>query len=88
MWIMSQGKEDLVKCVAFSVAKNIGGKKKHALTGTVSNGIWGRKEIILGLYETKETALNELANIQAGIANNSKVFEMSDENLAELENNG
>ena len=77
MWIRSQNKEELVKCMAFSVRKNIGGKKKGAIVGTISNGFWGRKEIILGLYDTKEVALNELMRLQTELVNNIELYEMS-----------
>lgn len=76
MWVRSQDKKELVKCLAFSVTKNFGGKKKNAIIGYVSNGIWGRREVILGLYETKELALDELSKLQAELAGGGKVYEM------------
>lgn len=77
MWIRSQDKQELVECVAFSVRKNIGGKKKFSIIGFVYNGFWGRQEIIIGLYDTKEIALDELSRLQAELVSDAKVYEMS-----------
>ena len=77
IWIRSQNKEELNKCMAFSVRRNIGGKKKYAILGIISNGFWGRKEIILGLYDAKEVALNELTTLQTELVNGTKIYEMS-----------
>ncbi|HKK62376.1 MAG TPA: hypothetical protein VJ951_07445 [Bacteroidales bacterium] len=77
MWVRSQDKKELVKCLAFAVAKNFGGKKNAAIIGYVSNGFWGRKEVILGLYDTKEIALDELSKLQVEIAGDAKVYEMN-----------
>jgi hypothetical protein len=77
MWVRSQNKKELVECIAFSVTKNIGGKKKCAIIGYVSNGFWGRREVILGLYETKEIALDELSRLQAELASGAKVYELN-----------
>lgn len=77
MWIRSQNKEKLVKCSAFSIARNFGGKKKYAVMGSLTNGFWGRTEIILGLYATKEVALNEITRLQSVLVTHTEVFEMS-----------
>ncbi|PAV27835.1 hypothetical protein CIL05_20005 [Virgibacillus profundi] len=77
MWVRSQNKKELINCTSFSVTKNIGGRKKSAVTGSISNGIWGRREILLGLYDTRDSALNELTMLQEALVNNTKVYEMS-----------
>ncbi len=78
MWIRSQDKTKLVKCLAFSISKNFGGKKKGAIMGTTSYGrFWGETQIILGLYNTKEDALNELSKLQKELINNTEIYEMS-----------
>ena len=75
MWIRSQNKNELVKCTAFSIKRNFGGKKKGAITGVISNGFWGR-ETVLGLYETKEIAKEELTKLQTELANKTDIYEM------------
>ena len=77
IWIRSQNKKELVKCTAFSIKRNIGGKKKSAIMGTIHVGFWGRTEIILGLYDTKEVAQNELTRLQTELINNTEIYEMS-----------
>ncbi|TDN90400.1 hypothetical protein DET49_10558 [Salegentibacter sp. 24] len=77
MWIRSQDKKELAKCTAFSIKRNIGGKKKSAIMGTISNGFWGRTEIILGLYDTKEVAKNELTRLQKELVTNADIYEMN-----------
>ena len=67
----------LVKCIAFSITKNYGGKKKSAIIGTVSNASWWGKEVILGLYDTKEAAINEITRLQAELRNATEVYEMN-----------
>ena len=77
MWIRSQNKKQLVKCTSFSIARNFGGKKKSAIVGTVSNTSWWGKEVVLGLYDTKEVAQNELTRLQTELINNTELYEMS-----------
>lgn len=77
MWIRSQDKKQLVKCTSFSLARNWGGKQKSAIVGTVSNASWWRKEVVLGLYDTKELALNELTNVQTELVNNTDIYDMN-----------
>lgn len=77
MWIRSQNKEQLVKCTSFSLAKNWGGRKKSAIVGTVSNASFWGKEVLLGLYDTKEVAKSELTRLQAELLNSTELFEMS-----------
>lgn len=77
MWIRSQDKKHLVKCISFSFAKNWGGKKKSAIVGSVSNSSWWGKDVVLGLYDTKEIALNELTRLQTELVNNSDIYEMN-----------
>ena len=77
MWIRSQNKKELVKCRAFSVKKNFGGKKKGAIMGTVSTGVFGGNEILLGLYTTKEDAVNEMSRLQKELVNATELYEMS-----------
>ena len=77
MWIRSQDKKQLVKCTSFSLAKNWGGKKKSAIVGSVSNVSWWGKDVVLGLYDTQEIALNELTRIQMELVNNSDIYEMN-----------
>lgn len=77
MWIRSQNKKQLVKCTSFSLARNFGGRKKSAIVGTVSNASWWGKEVVLGLYDTKETALNELTSLQKELVNNTDLYEMN-----------
>ena len=77
MWIRSQDKKQLVKCTSFSLARNWGGKKKSAIVGSVSNAPWWGKDVVLGLYDTMEIALNELTRLQTELINNSDVYEMN-----------
>jgi len=77
MWIRSQDKKHLVKCTSFSLARNWGGKKKNAIVGSVSNASWFGKDVVLGLYDTNEIALNELTRLQTELINNSDVYEMN-----------
>ncbi len=77
MWIRSQDKKQLVKCTSFSLARNWGSKKKSAIVGTVSNASWWGKEVVLGLYDTKEIALNELTRLQTELVKNTEIYEMN-----------
>ena len=77
MWIRSQDKKQLVKCTSFSLARNWGGKKKSAIVGSVSNASWWGKDVVLGLYDTKEIALSELTKLQTELVNNSDIYEMN-----------
>lgn len=77
MWIRSQDKKQLVKCTSFSLARNWGGKKKNAIVGSVSNAPWWGKDVILGLYDTKEVALNELTMLQTELVKNTDLYEMN-----------
>lgn len=77
MWIRSQNKKELAQCKAFSVGKNYGGKKSSAIIGTITNRSWWRKEVILGLYDTKEIAISELTKLQTELVNNTNVYEMN-----------
>lgn len=52
-------------------------QKKYAVMGSLTNGFWGRTEIILGLYATKEVALNEITRLQSVLVTHTEVFEMS-----------
>lgn len=76
MWVRSQNKKELIDCTKFSVIRNIGGKKKFAVSGSILDGLFGRKEIILGLYNTNEQAINELTRLQTELFASNKVFEM------------
>lgn len=76
MWVRSQNKKELIDCTKFTVTRNIGGKKKYAITGSIIDGFFGRKEIILGLYDTDEHAINELTRLQSELFISDKVFEM------------
>lgn len=76
MWVRSQNKKELVDCLMFSVTRNIGGKKKSAISGSFLDGVFGRKEIILGLYDTNEQAIHELTRLQSELFTSNKVFEM------------
>lgn len=77
MWIRSQNKKQLVKCTSFSIQRNFGGKKKGAIVGTVSNASWWGKEVVLGLYDTKEIAQNELNKVQTELISNTEIYEMN-----------
>ncbi|RKQ32671.1 hypothetical protein [Oceanobacillus halophilus] len=77
MWVRSQNKKELINCASFSITRNIGGKKKSAVIGSISNGIWGRKDIVLGLYDTNDNAFDELSKLQAALNNNAVVYEMN-----------
>ncbi|HET8854685.1 MAG TPA: hypothetical protein VFM60_02065 [Salinimicrobium sp.] len=77
MWIRSQNKEQLVKCTSYSITKNWGGRKKSAIVGNVSDAPWWGKEVVLGLYDTKEVAKNELTRLQAELLNAAEFYEMS-----------
>ena len=77
MWIRSQDKKQLVKCTSFSLARNWGGKKKIAIVGSVSNASWWGKDVVLGLYDTKEIALNELTMLQTELVKNTDLYEMN-----------
>ncbi|SHF94486.1 hypothetical protein [Ornithinibacillus halophilus] len=76
MWIRSQNRKELVNCISYTVRKNIGGKNE-ALVGTVDNGFWGRKEIILGMYDTTEIAIAELTKIQEALIEKVELYEMN-----------
>lgn len=75
MLIRSQNKEHLIECRSFSVTRNFGGGKKSAIIGYIDRGWWS-KETTLGLYDTKEAALEELSRLQTEIANDAKIYEM------------
>ena len=77
MWIRTQNQKQLVKCTSFSIKRNLGGKKKSAIVGTVSNASWWGKEVVLGLYDTKEIAQNELNRLQTELISNTEIYEMS-----------
>lgn len=77
MWVRSQNKEILVKCTSFSIGRNLGGKKKSAIVGTVSNASLWAKEVLLGLYQTKEDAKTELSKLQTELLNAAELYEMS-----------
>ncbi len=77
MWIRSQDKKQLVKCTSFSLARNWGGKKKNAIVGSVLNASWRGKQVVLGLYDTKEIALNELTMLQTELVKNTDLYEMN-----------
>jgi hypothetical protein len=77
MWVRSQNKKVLLECTSFSVTKNFGGKKKGAIIGSTSNGFWGNKDIVLGLYDTEEIAVSELTRLQTELINEVKIYEMS-----------
>jgi len=77
MWIRSQDKEKLVKCTSFSLARNWGSSKKSAIVGTVSNAPWWSKDVVLGLYYTKEIALNELTMLQTELVKNIDLYEIN-----------
>ncbi|OZU87488.1 hypothetical protein CIL03_16865 [Virgibacillus indicus] len=77
MWIRVQNKKELVFCGSFSISRNFGGEKKHSILGSVPNGFWGDKKVILVLYRTSDNALDELTRIQGALLNETKVFEMS-----------
>lgn len=76
MWIRSQNRKELVKCISFSVGRNFGGKNKFHIIGNISYGILG-KTVILGLYNTKDMAMNEFERIQEELSKNTEVYEMS-----------
>ncbi|MFD2516009.1 hypothetical protein ACFSRY_19205 [Pontibacter locisalis] len=77
MWVRSQDRKQLVKCTSFSLARNWGGKKKSAIVGSVLNASWWGKDVVLGLYDTKEIALDELTRLQTELVNNSYIYEMN-----------
>ena len=77
MWIRSQNKKQLVRCTSFSIQKNWGGKKKSAIVGNVTNAPWWGKEVILGLYDTKEVAKSELTKLQGELLSAAELYEMS-----------
>ena len=77
MWIRSQDKKKLVKCSSFSIVRNWGGNKNKAILGKVSNVSLFVKEVVLGLYETEEIALNELSLIQKELVKNTDLYEMN-----------
>lgn len=77
IWVRSQNKEELVNCISFSIRKNYGGKKKAVITGTMAKGFLGRKEILLGMYDTRESAVNELNQLQTALVNATEVYEMN-----------
>ncbi|MCD8502019.1 MAG: hypothetical protein LRY71_10510 [Bacillaceae bacterium] len=70
MWVRRQDKKELVKCFSFSITKNFGGKKRFAITGTC--GGYGKTDVLLGLYDTNDAALNELTKIQEALTENKK----------------
>ena len=67
----------MVKCTSFSIQRKFGGKKKSAIVGTVSNASWWGKEVVLGLFDTKEIAQNELTRLQTELISNTEIYEMS-----------
>ena len=78
MWVRSQNKKELVNCISFSVVRNyFGGQKKYAINGTISCGVFGKNEEILGLYDTEDMGLNELTRIQEELIKDTKLYEMS-----------
>ena len=77
MWVRSQNKEQLIKCSSFSIVRNFGGKKRNAIVGTVSSVSWWGKEVVLGFYDTKEIAINELTQLQTELVNKAELYEMN-----------
>ncbi|SDZ12544.1 S8/S53 family peptidase [Tindallia californiensis] len=78
MWVRSQDKKKIGNYAGFSVTSNWGSKKKGAIVGTIPNSsFWGNETEELGLYDTKEVALEELEKIQSAIMNGEKVYEMN-----------
>ncbi|WP_087971995.1 hypothetical protein [Oceanobacillus rekensis] len=76
MWVRSQDGKELVESKSFSITKNFGGKKKSAIIATVPNGFWGSKTILLGLYDTKNIAMDELKRLQDALVNSIELFEI------------
>jgi len=72
MYIMSQDKKMLCKCIKVRVEKNYGGGKnqKYAIRGTTEL----EDANYLGFYEEEKLALAELQNIFDAIANGEKVY--------------
>lgn len=77
MWIRSQDTKKLVKCTSFSIIRNFGGNKKNCIIGSVSNAPLFGKEVVLGLYDTKEIAINELTLLQTELVKNADLYEMN-----------
>ncbi len=78
MWVRSQDKKLLANYISFSVTSNFASKKKGVIMGTISeNGFWGSETKVLGLYDTMDIAVDELAKLQFALINDTKVYEMS-----------
>ena len=61
MWIRTQDKEMLMQSSSFSITRNQGGKLKFAIVGSIV----GTSNVkVVGLYKTKNEALQEIDIIQ------------------------
>ncbi len=71
MWIMTQGKKGIVnsdETASIVVTQNIG-KKKGAIVSYPNN-------IILGYYDTKKIAFDELENLLNALKSDEKTYQM------------
>ena len=74
MYIMSQDKKMICKCIKVRVEKNFGGGKtqKYTIRGTTEFDDTN----LLGFYEEEKLALVELQNIFEAMANGESVYIM------------
>ena len=72
MWIKTQDKKELLEIKHFKIHSDINGRFNI-------RGFCRDEEVILGIYETKERALEVIYDIQFLIVDNEKLYVMPKE---------
>lgn len=72
MWIRTQDRKKLLEIKDFKIHNDINGRFNI-------RGFYRDEEVVLGIYETKERALEVIYDIQFLIVNNEKLYVMPKE---------
>lgn len=75
MWVVSQGKEKVLNCYAFTITRYYAKKGyKYAISGEYAHSFWGGVETVISLYKTKEDAEKDLERLNKSLMKGDKLF--------------
>jgi len=75
MWVVTQNKEKVLNCYAFSITRYYAQKGfKFAIVGEYAHSFWGSCEEVLSLYKTKDDAVKDLEKLNKSLTKGEKLF--------------